>query len=63
MFVKPAEGRKVRNPISKQHLPAAGAEVPESTFWIRRLRDGDVVRAEPPKAVEPAPKAVEPQPE
>jgi hypothetical protein len=44
MFVKPAEGRKVRHPITKQHLDAEGAEVPESTYWLRRLAEGDVVR-------------------
>jgi len=43
MRVKPAEGRAVRDPVTKQLLPAAGREVPENQFWRRRLRDGDVV--------------------
>ena len=43
MFVLPAPGRKVRDPITKKHLPAGGKEVPESTYWIRRIRCGDVV--------------------
>ncbi len=29
-------------------LPADGAEVPDSQFWQRRLRDGDIVPAERP---------------
>lgn len=45
MFVLPAEGRPVRDPVTKRHIPASGAEVPESTYWLRRLRCGDVVIA------------------
>ncbi len=50
MFVKPAKGVNVRNPDSMQleHIPATGAEVPESTYWNRRLKSGDVVRCAPP---------------
>ena len=51
MFVKPAEGLKVRDPISLVHLPAEGAEVPESSFWLRRLRSGDVFATTPPPVV------------
>lgn len=47
MFVKPAEGRQVRDPVSKQHLPESGREVPETTFWVRRLACGDVVVVQP----------------
>jgi hypothetical protein len=43
MRVKPAEGRAVRDPLTKQLLPAAGRDVPDNQFWRRRLRDGDVV--------------------
>lgn len=43
MKVKPAEGRKVRDPISKLHLPDEGRDVPESTYWVRRILSGDVV--------------------
>lgn len=45
VFVKPAEGLKVRDPVTMDHLPATGAEVPRTTYWLRRLRDGDVVQA------------------
>jgi hypothetical protein len=46
MFVKPAPGLRVRDPISRLHLPEGGAEVPESSYWIRRVQSGDVVRVE-----------------
>jgi Protein of unknown function (DUF2635) len=48
MRVKPAEGRAVRDPLTKQLLPAAGRDVPDNQFWRRRLRDGDVVSADAP---------------
>lgn len=52
IFVKPArEGLIVRDPITKQIMPADGKEVTDSTYWRRRLRDGDVVKARPPKKV------------
>ncbi len=54
MFVKPGTSRrtgltvKVRVPRTKALLPADGAEVPNTGFWLRRLRDGDVVLADAP---------------
>lgn len=42
MFVKPKTGLKVRDPITRGFLPEAGAEVPASLYWTRRVRDGDV---------------------
>jgi hypothetical protein len=59
MFVKPApfgEGdphevktpRIVRHPSHKRPLAAGGEEVPENSYWRRRLRDGDVLEAERP---------------
>jgi len=46
MLVKPTAGRTVRDPVKGTLLPEEGAEVQESTFWNRRLRDGDVVNAD-----------------
>ncbi|AIJ10530.1 MULTISPECIES: DUF2635 domain-containing protein [Edwardsiella] len=43
MFVKPNNGLSVRCPIKGSLLPKDGAEVPDNTFWRRRLSDGDVV--------------------
>lgn len=46
MKVTPAPGRAVRDPRTFQLLPKEGREVPDNDpFWLRRLRDGDVVRA------------------
>ncbi|MEQ0775898.1 DUF2635 domain-containing protein [Paraburkholderia tropica] len=44
MKVKPAPGLKVRDPETKDYLPAEGREVGDfNRYFIRRLRDGDVV--------------------
>jgi hypothetical protein len=43
MFLKPAKGVLVRDPKTKRHLPTTGAEVQLSSYWVRRLADGDVV--------------------
>jgi hypothetical protein len=47
VFVKPAPGLKVRDPITHKHLPESGREVPDNTYWMRRLNAGDVVLATP----------------
>lgn len=51
MKVKPADPNAViRDPHTRQPLPAEGGEVPETSFWIRRLNDGEVVRIDEPTA-------------
>lgn len=56
MRVLPKDGRKVRDPLSKRHLPIdVPSNVPESTYWIRRIRTGDVVRVAEPVALAAAP--------
>jgi hypothetical protein len=51
MFVKPGISKGtgkplvVRIPVTHALMPETGMEVPETAFWIRRLRDGDVVAA------------------
>lgn len=48
MIVKPAKGIKVRDPVSRQHIPESGVEVSDvDTYWARRLRCGDVVVVPP----------------
>ncbi|MEX3690820.1 DUF2635 domain-containing protein [Paraburkholderia sp. BR14263] len=47
MHVKPAAGLKVRDPDLRDFLPDEGRVVPDSQYWLRRLRDGDVVPVEP----------------
>lgn len=43
MFVKPITGRQVPDPDRGGYLPEKGRKVQPTTYWIRRLRDGDVV--------------------
>lgn len=44
MFVKPSSKKvKVFDPATKLHLKEEGKEVPKSNYWLRRLRDGDIV--------------------
>jgi hypothetical protein len=44
MRVKPAPGLNVRNPETKQLLPAEGIDVPDdSILWTKIFNDGDVV--------------------
>jgi hypothetical protein len=52
MRVKPAPDIKVRDPDLHGFLPDSGRVVPESGYWRRRLRDGDVIavqEATPPR--------------
>ncbi len=35
----------VRDPVTTKALPAGGKAVPMTTYWRRRLKDGDVVEA------------------
>jgi hypothetical protein len=48
MKVKLAAGRALRDPVTRQLMgPDQVREVPDtSTYWRRRLRDGDVVLIE-----------------
>ena len=47
-YVKPANDYVIPDPDRGDALPAEGRDVPETDFWLRRLRDGDVVVATPP---------------
>lgn len=58
MIVKPVADRSVRDPVKGTFLPETGAEVPDNSFWRRRLNDGDVVRVPEPK-VKPVPEATQ----
>lgn len=60
MHVRPAHpDLLVANPEARppmpRHLPPEGAEVPDTEYWRRRLRDGDVVPV--PAEAEAAPDA------
>ena len=57
MFVRPAEGRAVRDPTSRALLATEGEEKPDTRFWRRRLRDKDVEETDRPTAAEAEPAA------
>jgi len=45
--IKLTPGRAVRDPDNGMLLPEdAAVEVPDSIFWRRRLRDGDITRVQ-----------------
>ncbi|MGO4379741.1 MULTISPECIES: DUF2635 domain-containing protein [Telluria group] len=50
MLVKPANGLVIRDPDLLDLIPETGREVPETDYWMRRLRDKDVVLVEPAAA-------------
>ena len=50
LFLKPAAGGLVRDPVSRRPLDAEGEEKPDTPFWRRRLRFGEVQEAARPKA-------------
>ncbi len=59
MFVKPAkQGLVIRRPEIKKGnniLPDTGADVPENSYWLRRLKSGDVLKTQPPQSQQGAP--------
>ena len=62
--VKPAvAGTKIHlENQPRDFLPADGADVPRSTYWLRRISDGSVVEvaASPRKSGTPSPAAADP---
>ena len=59
--VKPAgPDRAVPYPMTNVLLPEAGAEVPDTAYWRRRLRDGDVVEVDPKPQQPPPPQPIVP---
>lgn len=62
-YVKPArQGLVVRRPHNARPLPAEGDWVEWTSYWMRRMAEGSVVKATPPKA-KPAAKASRPEPQ
>lgn len=56
LYAKPANSERlgrvlvVRQPERDgAPLPAAGAKVPPNAYWLRRLREGSVTEATPPR--------------
>jgi hypothetical protein len=48
-FLIPASGLNVRNPQDMAILPEAGAVMPLTSYWKRRIKTGDVVVGSPKK--------------
>lgn len=48
-YLKPADGRLVRDPVTGKHLASTGEDKPRNSYWLRRLKDGDVVEAKRPR--------------
>ena len=42
MFVKPKKGLKILRPDTRTVLSEVGEHVPKTSFWLRRLKQGDV---------------------
>jgi hypothetical protein len=58
IFVKPAPGLIITDPGTGSFLPGDGLLVPRNGFWLRRLKDGDVIEVAQ-DAPKPARKAKE----
>lgn len=61
IYVCPADGIKIRDPVSKSYVPPEGMYVEPSQYWQRRVNDGDVT-IHKTKPVPPAPTPVVPAP-
>ena len=57
VFVRPGEGRVVYREDGSDVIPEQGETVPLTTYYRRRLDDGDLVPASPRRARRPAAKA------
>jgi len=47
IFVKAVTGRSVRDPETKEILSEIGELKPKNGFWLKRIKQGDVVEAKP----------------
>lgn len=48
--LRPKKGVKVPYPMSQRMLSEDGEEVSRSSYWLRRIKDGDVEEVLEPKA-------------
>lgn len=56
--LKPAPGRRVRDPATMRVLAEGGEAKPVNSYWLRRVADGDVLEVTEVPA--PAPEPVKP---
>ena len=47
IFLRPSPGLKVKDPVTGTPLKAEGELKPATTYWLRRVKDGDAVRSAP----------------
>ena len=45
IFVKPVEGKRCKDPSTFELLPKAGKSVLKTSYWLRRIKDGDCIDA------------------
>ncbi len=45
LYLIPRQGLRVLHPNTGQPLPPEGMEVEKSTYWLRRISSGEVVKA------------------
>ncbi|MDR1946640.1 MAG: DUF2635 domain-containing protein [Desulfovibrio sp.] len=54
VFIRPAPGLVIADPQTGDYLPEKGAIMPRSAFWLRRMKDGDVLEGPAATPVKPA---------
>lgn len=47
MYVKPVSGRDIPDPDKGGYLPPEGRAVEPTSYWLRRITDGDVIEVKP----------------
>lgn len=52
-FIKPAEGRLVRDELTLEKLKPEGEHKPKSVYFLRRVRDGDAIEVTPEAEAQP----------
>ncbi|MGE4292390.1 MAG: DUF2635 domain-containing protein [Desulfovibrio sp.] len=50
IFIRPVDGRRVLDPVTKEPLPLEGKRVEKSSYWLRRLTSGEVETVAPKAA-------------
>lgn len=46
-FIRPSSGLRIADPKTGEYLPDEGMLMPRSGFWLRRLKEGDVIESTP----------------
>ena len=51
IFIKAVNGRSIRDPDTKELLSESGELKPRTGFWLKRIKQGDVVESKAPKVI------------